>query len=158
MNVLASTRPSSHWKYAKLGLSSGAGQFLLGHRKIRASYCKLKILMFHVIMTSKDAFISAMAYTNCKHVWKHMWCWRDTHTHTHLRCQLQFNHFSQALHCSSKHISLSLFLFLFLTWKKFQFYVCPHHCSVYFGTALSVLPDCVSIVTATERFLRGDGF
>lgn len=35
---------------------------------------------------------------------------------------------------------------------KFQFYVCAHYRSVYFGAALSVLPDSVSIVTATEHF------
>lgn len=36
--------------------------------------------------------------------------------------------------------------------------MCAHYHSVYFGAALSLLPDSVSIVTATEHFPCSDGF
>lgn len=113
-------------------------------------------------MTPQDAFLSTQNINT--HTWK-----RETyalvHAHRHTLSlhtqnfsrQLQFNHFSQALHCLFNQAYLSIsFSISFLHWKKFQFYVCAHRHSVDFGAALSALPDFVSIVTATEHFLCSD--
>lgn len=115
-------------------------------------------------MTPKDAFnSSALTHTKYKHSHMEAYVLIQTHKHTHMNThfsrQIQFNHFSQASHCLSNQAYLCIsFSISFLHLEEISILcVSSPSCSVYFGAALSVLPDSVSIVTATEHFLCSDG-